>query len=134
MILQFDGRRSFKVDQQKRSSQPYQNYVISLIPLMVNKKWLLKKSFLVEMWWISQKLKYFKNCELYELTCLIHILLIRRKNKKKICVKFGVLQISAALQRCSKKMQQVYRRTSMPKRDFNKVALLKSRVGMAVLL
>ena len=34
---------------------------------------------------------------------------------------------------CSENMQQTYRRTLMPKCDFNKVALLKSHFGMGVL-
>ena len=38
--------------------------------------------------------------------------------------------------RCSESMQQIYRRTPMPKCDFNKVVkkLLKSHFGMGVLL
>ena len=37
--------------------------------------------------------------------------------------------------RCSENMQQVYRRTPMPKCDFNKVVtLLKSHFGMGILL
>ena len=38
--------------------------------------------------------------------------------------------------RCSENVQQIYRRTPMPKCDFNKVAkqLLKSHFGMGVLL
>ena len=38
--------------------------------------------------------------------------------------------------RCSENMQQIYRRTPMPKCDFSKVAatLLKSHFGMGVLL
>ena len=38
--------------------------------------------------------------------------------------------------RCSENMQEIYRRTPMPKCDFNKVAatLLKSHFGMDVLL
>ena len=37
--------------------------------------------------------------------------------------------------RCSENMQQIYRRTPMPKCDFNKVAtLLKSHFGMGALL
>ena len=35
------------------------------------------------------------------------------------------------LKRCSENMQQIYRRTPMPKCDFNKVAL---QLGMGVLL
>ena len=37
--------------------------------------------------------------------------------------------------RCSENMQQIYRRTPMPKYDFNNVAtLLKSHFGMGTLL
>ena len=38
--------------------------------------------------------------------------------------------------RCSENMQQIYRRTPMPKCDFNKLleTLLKSHFGMGVLL
>ena len=36
--------------------------------------------------------------------------------------------------RCSKNMHQIYRRTPMPKCDFNKATLLKSYFGMGVLL
>ena len=36
--------------------------------------------------------------------------------------------------RFSENIQQIYRRTPMPKCDFNKVALLKSHFGMGVLL
>ena len=36
--------------------------------------------------------------------------------------------------RLSENMQQIYRRAQMPKSDFNKVALHKSQLGMAVLL
>ena len=35
---------------------------------------------------------------------------------------------------CSEYMQQIYRRTPMPKCGFNKVALRKSHIGMGVLL
>ena len=41
------------------------------------------------------------------------------------------------IKRCSENMQQIYRRTLMPKCDFNKLAkatLLKSRFGIGVLL
>ena len=43
----------------------------------------------------------------------------------------------ALRKRCSEKMQEIYRRTPMPKCDFSKVAfatLLKSHFGMGVLL
>ena len=36
--------------------------------------------------------------------------------------------------RCFENIQQIYRRTPMPKCDFNKVTLLKSHFGMGVLL
>ena len=43
----------------------------------------------------------------------------------------------ADLHRCSESMQEIYRRTPMPKCDFNKVAkktLFKSHFGMGVFL
>ena len=45
--------------------------------------------------------------------------------------------IGVPIKRCFENMQQIYGRTPMPKRDFNKVALcrsVKSHLGMGVLL
>ena len=65
---------------------------------------------------------FFETCR-HSLTCMKCILKGFQKQSHR-----GV-----PMKRCSENMQQIYRRTPMPKCDFNKVAL-KSHFGMGVLL
>ena len=77
--------------------------------------------------------------------CFLALFVLLERNFIKLLCRIILLpgiqkQLSGGVlkKKCSENMQQIYRRTPMPKCDFNKVAcfatLLKSHFGVAVLL